>query len=76
MYDTAAGRGLTAVAGVGSCDRIIASRRSGSAQVAAGTTNSAVANAGAIGTANAIATNATDATARTGAQAGFAIRAS
>ena len=76
MYDAAAGRGLTAVAGVGICDRIIASRRSGSVQVAAGTINSAVANAGAIGTANAIATNATDATACTGAQAGFAIRAS
>jgi hypothetical protein len=76
MCDAAAGRGPPAVAGVGICDRIIASRRSGSVQVAAGTTNSAVANAGAIGTANAIATNATDATARTGAQAGFAIRAS
>jgi hypothetical protein len=74
MYDAAAGCGAPAVAGAGIRDRIIASRRCGSAQVAAGTTNSAVANA--IGTANAIATNATDATAGTGAQAGFAIRAS
>jgi hypothetical protein len=76
MYDAAAGRGLTAVAGVGICDRIIASRRSGSVQVAAGTINIAVANAGAIGAANTISTDATDATACTGAQAGFAIRAS
>lgn len=76
MYDAAAGCGPPAIAGAGISDRIIASRRSGSVQVAAGTTNSAVASAGAIGTANAIATNATDATACTGAQAGFAIRAS
>jgi hypothetical protein len=76
MCDAAAGRGPPAVAGVGICDRIIASRRSGSVQVAAGTINSAVANAGATGPAHTISTNATDATACAGAQAGFAIRAS
>jgi hypothetical protein len=75
MYDAAAGRGLTAAAGVGIRNRIIASRRSGSAQVGAGTVNSAIANAGAIGTADTISSSATDATARTGAQVGFAIRA-
>ncbi len=76
MYDAAAGRSVAAVAGIGVRDRIIASRGSGSAQVAAGTINTAVANAGAIGTADTISTNATDATACSGAQAGFAIRAS
>jgi hypothetical protein len=75
MYDASAGRGLTAVAGVGICDRIIASRRSGSVQVAAGTIITAVGNAGATRTAHTIPTNATAATARTGAQAGFAVRA-
>jgi hypothetical protein len=67
MYDASAGRGLTAVAGVGICDRIIASRRSGSVQVAAGTVDSAVADAGATGTAHTVSANATAATARTGA---------
>jgi hypothetical protein len=75
MYDAAAGRGLTAAAGVGIRNRIIASRYSGSVQIAAGTINSAIANAGAIGTADTISTTATDATVRTGAQVGFAIRA-
>jgi hypothetical protein len=75
MYDAAAGRGPPAVAGVGIGDRIIASRRSGSVQVAAGTINSAVANAGATGPTNTISTNTTHATARTGAPAGFANRA-
>jgi hypothetical protein len=69
MYDASAGRGLTAVAGVGICDRIITStsRRSGSVQVAAGTIITAVGNAGATGTAHTIPTNAAAATARTGA---------
>ena len=75
MYDAATGRGLAAAAGVGRYNRIIAARRFGSVEVAAGTIDGAVANAGAIGAANTISTDATDAAACTGAQAGFAIRA-
>jgi hypothetical protein len=76
MYDAATGRGLTAAAGVGSYNRIIASRRCGSVEVAAGAIDGAVAKAGAIGTANTISADATDAAACSGAQAGFAVRAS
>jgi len=71
MYDAAAGRGLAA----GNRNRIIASRRCGSVEIAAGAIDGAVANAGAIGAANTISAGATDAAACAGAQAGFAVRA-
>jgi hypothetical protein len=74
MYDDSAGGSPPAVAGVGICNRIVASRCCGSVQVAAGAINNGLGNAGATGTANTLSANPTAATARGGAQ-GCAIRA-
>ena len=74
MCDGFGGRGPTAVAGVGSSNRIIASSRAGSVSVATGTINPAITSASGTGATGSAYTNVTDAIADAGAQVDCPLR--